>query len=79
MPTVVINEVLTHSDAPQEDAIELHNHGKAEVDLSGWFLSDSANNLKKYRIPDGTTIGPNGYLVFYEKAFLLDNGENGFR
>ena len=78
VPTVVINEVLTHSDAPQEDAIELHNHGKAEVDLSGWFLSDSANNLKKYRIPDGTTIGPNGYHVFYEKAFLLDNGENGF-
>ena len=78
VPTVVINEVLTHSDAPQEDAIELHNLGKAEVDLSGWFLSDSANNLKKYRIPDGTTIGPSGYHVFYEKAFLLDNGENGF-
>ena len=78
VPSVVINEVLTHSDAPQEDAIELHNYGQTEVDLSGWFLSDSANNLKKYRIPDGTKINPNGYLVFYEKAFLLDNELNGF-
>ena len=78
LPAVVINEVLTHSDAPQEDAIELLNHGQTEVDLSGWFLSDSANNLKKYRIPDGTKIAPNGYHVFYEKAFLIENGVNGF-
>ena len=77
-PTVVINEVLAHSDAPLEDAIELHNLGQAPVDLGGWFLSDSANNLRKYRIPDGTTIAPGGYLVFYEKAFRLDNVDNGF-
>ena len=77
-PAVVINEVLAHSDAPLEDAIELHNLGQAPVDLGGWFLSDSANNLRKYRIPDGTTIAPGGYLVFYEKAFLLDNGDDGF-
>ena len=78
VPSVVINEVLTHSDSPQEDAIELHNYGQTVVDLSGWFLSDSANNLKKYRIPDGTEIIPNGYLVFYEKSFLLENQINGF-
>ena len=78
MPTVVINEVLAHSDAPLEDAIELYNIGQAPVDLSGWFLSDSANNLLKYRIPDGTTIAAGGYLVFYEHAFLLDNGDSGF-
>jgi len=77
-PTVVINEVIAHSDAPLEDAIELHNLGHASVDLGGWFLSDTANNLRKYRIPDGTTIAPNGYLVFYEKAFLTGNGDNGF-
>ena len=77
-PTVVINEVLAHSDAPLEDAIELHNLGQAQVDLGGWFLSDSTNNLRKYRIPDGTTIAPGGYLVFYEQAFLLDNGDSGF-
>ncbi|MEC8972790.1 MAG: lamin tail domain-containing protein, partial [Verrucomicrobiota bacterium] len=77
-PTVVINEVLAHSDAPLEDAIELHNLGQAPVDLGGWFLSDSANNLRKYRIPDGTTIASGGYLVFYEQAIQLDNGDSGF-
>jgi hypothetical protein len=77
-PTVVINEVLAHSDAPLEDAIELHNLAQAPVDLGGWFLSDSVNNLRKYGIPGGTTIEPGGYLVFYEKAFLLDNGGSGF-
>ena len=77
-PMVVINEVLAHSDAPLEDAIELHNLGQAPVDLGGWFLSDSANNLRKYRIPDDTVIAPGGYIVFYEKAFLLDNGDAGF-
>ena len=77
-PTVVINEVLSHSDAPLEDAIELHNLGEGSVDIGGWFLSDSVSNLRKYRITEGTTIGPGGYLVFYEKAFLLDNGDSGF-
>ncbi len=78
MPTVVINEVLAHSDAPLEDAIELYNIGQEAVDLGGWFLSDSPNNLRKYRIPDGTTIAAGGYQVFYEQAFLLDNGDSGF-
>ena len=78
VPTVVINEVLAHSDAPLEDAIELYNAGSVEVNLGGWFLSDSGNNLKKYRIPDGTTIEARGYHVFYEKALLLDNGDSGF-
>ena len=78
VPTVVINEVLTHSDAPQEDAIELYNYGQTEVDVSGWFLSDSSNNLKKYRIPGDTKILSNGYHVFYEKDFLLENELNGF-
>ena len=77
-PMVVINEVLAHTDAPLEDAIELHNLGQTPVDLGGWYLSDSANNLRKYRIPDGTTIAPGGYLVFYEKAFLLENADDGF-
>ena len=74
----MINEVLSHTDAPLEDAIELHNLGQAPVDLGGWFISDSAGNLRKYRIPDGTTLAPGGYLVFYEQAFRFDNGDNGF-
>ena len=77
-PAIVINEVLAHSDLPLEDAIELYNLSQESVDIGGWFLSDNANNLSKYRIPDETTISPGGYVVFYEQSFMLENGESGF-
>ena len=66
---VVVNEVLAHTDLPLEDAIELHNPTDQAINIGGWFLSDSADTLKKYRIPDGTTIQPDGYAVFYEYQF----------
>jgi len=65
--TVVINEVLANS-GPASDWIELHNRTNAPMNIGGWFLSDSAVNLLKYRIPVGTIIPANGYLVFYEST-----------
>lgn len=70
--SVVINEVLSHSDPPLEDAIELHNLSAATVDLSGWFLSDQLDQLKKFRIPAGTQLAPGGFKVFYEIQFNGD-------
>lgn len=66
---VVVNEILAHSDLPLEDAIELHNPTRQAINIGGWFLSDSAATPKKYRIPDGTTLQPDGYTVFYEYQF----------
>lgn len=74
---VVINEVLAHSEPPFEDAIELYNPGAAAVDVSGWFLSDSSQNLRKFRIPNGTVIAPQGYRVFYEYQFNPSPGAPG--
>ncbi|UCD50598.1 MAG: lamin tail domain-containing protein [Phycisphaerales bacterium] len=65
---IVINELLAHSHDTTPDWIELYNISSAPVDLGGWTLSDEADNLAKYRIPDGTIIEPNGYAVFYEDA-----------
>lgn len=69
LSTVVINEVLTHTDTPLEDAIELLNPTANVVDIGGWFLSDSLSNLKKFRIPTGTQLSGLGYLVYYEHDF----------
>jgi hypothetical protein len=69
---VVINEVLAHTDAPLEDAIELHNISASAVNISGWYLSDSKNALKKFRIPTNTTIAAGGFKVFYEYQFNAD-------
>ncbi len=63
---VVINEVLANSTDAGPDWIELYNTSGAAIDMGGWFLSDSGGNLLKYEIAPGTTIGPYGYLVFYE-------------
>ncbi len=63
---VVINELLAHSHDIAPDWIELYNRSSQRVDLSGWMLSDTEDDLAKYRIPDGTAIEPNGYVVFYE-------------
>jgi len=69
LTNVVINEVLTHTDPPLEDAIELANLAAAPVDISGWYLSDSQGELKKFRIPDGTIIPAGGFSVFYQYQF----------
>ncbi len=71
---VVINEVLTHATLPLEDAVELHNPTADAAGVGGWFLSDRATTLKKFRIPDGTVIPPGGFVTFGEAqlGFPLD-------
>ncbi|MCH1508377.1 MAG: lamin tail domain-containing protein [Akkermansiaceae bacterium] len=63
--TVVVNEILSNSGA-NPDWIELHNRTNDDIDIGGWFLSDSANDLAKYRIPVGTIIPAGGFRTYYE-------------
>ncbi len=66
---IVINELMFHrapvSEAGQpfterdEEWVELYNRGTAPVDLGGWALTDAVS----YRIPEGTLLPPDGYLV----------------
>ncbi len=67
--SALINETLTHTDPPLEDAIELYNPTGAALSLGGWFLSNSADDFKKYRIPNGTLLPAGSFLVFYENQF----------
>jgi len=66
---VVINEVLTAAGPRVEDAVELHNRNAVPVEIGGWYLSNSRENLRKFRIPAGTEIPANGFVVFYEADF----------
>jgi hypothetical protein len=75
LTNIVINEVLTHTDLPLEDAVELRNLSASPVDVSGWFISDDLADLRKFRIPNGTIIPAGGYKVFYEFEF---NPQPGF-
>jgi hypothetical protein len=66
---ILINEVLTHTDPPLVDAIELFNPTPQGVDIGGWFLSDDGAVPGKFRVPDGTIISAGGYVVFTETNF----------
>ncbi len=69
VPPILINEILTHTDLPAVDWIELFNPAAVDVDLGGWFLSDDGAAPRKYRIPAGTMILAGGYRVFTEEDF----------
>lgn len=66
---IVINELLTHTDLPQVDAIELHNPTAAPVNVGGWFLSDDKDVPKKFRLPNNTIISAGGYLVYDQTQY----------
>ncbi|MCH2129544.1 MAG: lamin tail domain-containing protein, partial [Pirellulaceae bacterium] len=66
---VVINEVLTNSELPQVDSIELYNSTGSLIDISGWWLSDDQGEWFKFQIPATTTIPAGGYLVLDESDF----------
>ena len=77
---MLVNEVLTRSTSPLEDAVELFNPSPGAVDVGGWFLSDSRRSetgLRKFRIPDGTVIAPGGHAVLYEYQFNAAPGSPG--
>ncbi|MFN0067317.1 MAG: lamin tail domain-containing protein, partial [Limisphaerales bacterium] len=76
---LVINEVLTHTDAPLEDAVEIANFSGTAADLSGWWLSDDADQLKKSRLPDAPPLALGAFTVLYQRAFgALAQGTNAF-
>ena len=69
LPPILITEALTHTDPPQVDTIELYNPTTNAVNIGGWFISNSEDNLKKFRVPDNTLIQGYGFKVFYEYQF----------
>jgi hypothetical protein len=74
LPQAVINEVLTHTDPPLEDAIELANPTDIDVPIGGWYLSNSPDDFKRFRIPEGTVLPRHGFAVFYEYQFKAGAG-----
>lgn len=69
LPAVVISELLTHTDPPLVDYVELHNAGDAPADVGGWLLSDRRDFSAAFTLPAGTVIPPRGFRVFDERDF----------
>jgi len=76
IPTVFVNEAVTNPAPGEEDAVELFNPEVAPSDVSGWWLTDDFRQPKKFRLPTGTIIGGQGFIVIHGKQFR--NGTVGF-
>ena len=65
--SVVINELLTHTDLPQIDAIELFNPTGQAIPIANWYVSDGSDDYFRYRIAaNQPTLAAGGYLVLDE-------------
>ncbi|MCA9247052.1 MAG: lamin tail domain-containing protein [Planctomycetales bacterium] len=71
---IVINEILANAAGGQDDYVELYNTGFAPLDLSGWYLSDTVTEPRKFRIPDGSILAAGDYLVFGANDFNPGGG-----
>ena len=71
--SVLINEVLAHTDLPLLDYIELYNRSTNTLNLAGCVITDSPTT-NRYVIQGGVSIAPGGYLSFNETTlgFRLD-------
>ena len=65
--SIVINELLTHTDLPQIDTVELFNPTSQPINVGGWYISDSSANYFRYKISTVNSVIPaGGYRVFDE-------------
>jgi hypothetical protein len=58
------NSSIQDIDGAFSDWIEIHNPGDTSHNLDGWYLTDNAAELRKWRFP-AVEIGPRGYLVVF--------------
>jgi hypothetical protein len=58
------SRTLADDDGAFSDWIEIHNPTGAALDLTGWYLTDSAGNPTKWKFPQ-VVIPAGGYLVVF--------------
>ena len=70
--SVVINEILpinskngSDEDGEFDDWIELFNLANEDIDISGFYLTDSKKQPTKWKFPTGTVINKNGFLIVW--------------
>ncbi|MFT5855095.1 MAG: hypothetical protein ACI8XO_002343, partial [Verrucomicrobiales bacterium] len=83
--TLVLNEIEAHTDYSNpnnqydsNDGIELYNTAAGAVTLGDWYLSDDADELKKWPIPATTQISGNSWRWFTEVDDFHNPITNGF-
>jgi hypothetical protein len=55
---------LLDEDGDSSDWIEIFNPAATSASLAGWYLTDDADNLKKWQFP-ATNLPPNSFLIVF--------------
>jgi hypothetical protein len=50
------------------DWFEIYNPGTTTVNMSGMFITDTMYNPAKWKVPEGVTIAPGSYRIFWADA-----------
>jgi hypothetical protein len=68
---VVISEIMAANDATLADEdgdypdwVEFHNRGTTTVNLGGWYVTDSEEDLQKWRFPE-VELAPKSFLTVF--------------
>src|SRR5436190_9219257 len=61
------NGGLKDEDLDYSDWVEIFNGGTTTVNMDGWFLTDTKDNLTKWRFP-ATNIGPSRFLIVFASS-----------
>ena len=83
--SIVITEYFSGNETI-EAYIELYNSSLESVDIGGWFFSNSIDDEYKFKVPVGTVIPAQSFIVIkedggdisLENSFSLGNGEYSY-
>lgn len=70
------SSVIQDEDGEYSDWIELYNPGETDINLSGWFLTDNAENLSKWLLPDMELKADSYLLIFASGKDRFDPTKN---
>ncbi len=68
------NDVAVDQNGEFDDWIELYNQSDEEVNLSGYYLTDSKKNPTKWQFPEGTFISAKAFMIIWADGDTLQAG-----
>ncbi len=80
------NKVSQNDEGFYNDWVEIYNDGDEDIELSGIYVTDNPNNLKKYRLEQKTLKSHEYYVIEFDdkvgfglgekESIILSNGKN---
>ena len=70
--SVIITEILAHTDAPLKDSVELYNPTDSDIDIGGWFLTDDPVFPRQIQLSAELIVPAQSYFVLSDEHWGSD-------